>query len=190
MFEVVNPVIIGTFQIKYDEDKPLEAAKKFWNELSKKVINDIPKSFFTLRDENGKLYHFKVTENKNGANMVDFMITPITNIDGKSADIIASTFDKMMELSKKVIEQSGGRHHHHEDKEKDEDEDDSSSSASDSVDEFIEKFKKISRTKLRPISYYYYTPAAYTTDNLYMPLFIPSYTPHYIEIGFSTAFWN
>ena len=185
MFEIVNPIIIGTLQTKYNETNPIDAAKLFWNDFSKKIVNDIPKSFFTLRNENGRLYHFKVTEKKNGKN-VDFMISPVENIDKTSNNLISTTFDKFTELGHKYLDQNGGKKH-------DSDDDSSSSSSdssSDSVDEIIEKFKKINRTKLRPISYYYYVPSIYTSDNLYLPVFNPTVIPHYVEIGFSTAFWK
>lgn len=174
MFEVVNPIIIGTFKIKYNTTSAMDAAKMFWNEMSKIVVNEMPKTYFTLRDKNGKLFHFKVSEKKNGKNMVDYMISPIDNIDKKSSDIIVKAFDK-------ITLQSGGNI---------KEDDDSSTSSSSSVDDVVDKFKKINARRLKsPIVYYHYIPSVYKTENLYVPVFIYPIVP-YLEIGFSTAFWG
>lgn len=174
MFEVINPIIIGTFKIKYNTKSALDAAKMFWNEMSKIVVNEMPKTYFTLRDENGKLFHFKVSEKKNGKKMVDFMITPVDNIDKKATDVIVQAFDK-------IKLQSGGNISN---------EDDSSSSSTSSVDEVVEKFKKINARKMKsPIVYYHYIPSVYHSENLYVPVFVYPIVP-YFEIGFSTAFWG
>jgi hypothetical protein len=176
MFEVVNPTIVGKFNVKYEEKTAMDAAKKFWGELSKIVINELPKSFFSLRDDKGKMYHFKVTEEQNGGNMADYMIKQMNNVTKKSETTVAKTFDNIMTRSQK-----GGRKHRYND-------DDDSSSSSD--DELVERYNKIRLSRKRqPISYYHYIPYIYDDDSLFMPVFMYPITP-YLEIsGFSSAFW-
>lgn len=177
MFEIVNPVIIGTFKIKYDETSALEAAKKFWNKFSNLITNELPQTFFTMRDESGKLFHFKVKESQNGKSISDFSIEMIDEKHPKEAEAVSKKFDTLMQ-------QTGGYEHR---RRRD---DDSSTDSDSSVDEVIEKFKKINRlSHKQPIAYYYYDPTIYDTKSLYMPVFTYPITP-YIEMGFSTAFWG
>lgn len=181
MFELVNPVIIGSFRVKYNESSAIDAAKKFWNEFSKLLVNEVPKTYFSMRDENGKLFHFKVTEEESSSNLADFMISPVVNINPKASELVSSNYDKM-------ISQSGGRHRHHIDDPDDSPSDSDDSSESDS--EMIERFEKINRMKRQqPIMYYHYIPSIYGADALFIPSFAyPNQA--YVEIGFSTAFWG
>lgn len=180
MFEVVNPAIVGIFKIRYDENSPVDAAKRFWNELSKIVINELPKSFFTLRDDNGKLYHYKVTEEKSGSNMADYMLTQIEKVDQKKGNLVSETFDKIMARFQK-----GGKKHRYTD-----DDDSPSESSSSDEDDLTKKYEKIrSLRRKQPIVYYHYIPSIYGDDSLFIPTFIYPITP-YLEIGFSTAFWG
>lgn len=178
MFEVVNPVILGNFNSKYDEQTPIDAAKHFWNDMSKIVINEIPKTFFSLKDTNGKLYHFKVTEEKSGANMADYMLSQINLPNKKEEKGITETFERI----KSASAQKGGRKH-------DDSDDSSSSSSSSSEDDIVRKFDKKRRKHSHPIVYYHYIPTVYGDESLFMPVFTYPIMP-YVEVGFSTAFWG
>jgi hypothetical protein len=182
-FEVINPVIVGRMQVTYDENSAPDAAKKFWNELSKIIVNDIPKTCITLKDENDKLYHYKITEQKSGKFLADFMISPVDKINKDAEKSLVPTHDKITAQTQK-----GGRKHRYDDSPSDS----SSSSSSDSIDEAIEKFNLINATRKKsPVVYYYYNPAVYEKENLFIPVFTYPIIPHYMEIGsFSTAFWG
>lgn len=184
MFEVINPIIVGKFKIKYDSDNALDAAKKFWNDMTGIIVSEIPKSFFTLRDEKGKLYHFKVTEEKSGQNIVDYMLTQIKGVAKDDEGRLMEIFDKVEQSA-----QTGGRKHRYETS--DDDDSSISSSLSDDSDVF-ENFRKMKT--LHPIVYYHYVPNIYDTndkrDSLFIPVFMYPYQPSYMEVGFSTAFWG
>lgn len=180
MFEVVNPAIVGVFNIKYNESTAIDAAKKFWNELSKLIINELPKSFFTLKDEKNNLYHFKVTEERSGSGITDYMITQINNVDKKAEDALLEKFHKIRK------NQEGGRRHRYRD-----DDSSSSSSSLSSSDDLIYRYNKIRYSRRRPIVYYHYIPNVYDDQSIFIPVFMYPIQPPYIEIGnISSALFN
>lgn len=188
MFELVNPTIVGIFKIEYDEETPIAAAKRYWNELSKYVVNELPQSFFTLRGDDGKLYHFKATEQKGktSANSVDYMITQLDSPDVQKDKRVSETFDKIMSRAQK-----GGRRHRYKDDDSSSSSSSSSSSDEDDDDELVKRFNKKRRaTRKQPIMYYHYIPSVYDDDSVFIPTFVTPYIPQYIELGFSTAFWG
>ena len=175
-YEVINPAIIGGFNITYNTKTPSEAAKLFWRELSKIIVNEIPRSYFSLRDDDGKLYHFKVTEEKSNSNMADYMLSQVDNVSKVNADKLVRTYD---ELKK----QAGGKKN----------DDDDSSSSSDSDKKRYRKYKHKSKKYSKyaqPIVYYRYVPSVYDDESVFVPVFAYPTMPHYIEVGFSTAFWG
>lgn len=60
---LVNPIIIGgNSQLSFDGYTPNEAAQNAWDNISKNIVNLLPKSYFSLQNENNKLFHFEVKE--------------------------------------------------------------------------------------------------------------------------------
>lgn len=60
---LVNPIIIGgNSQLSFDGHTPNEAAQSAWDNISKNIVNLLPKSYFSLKNENNKLFHFEVKE--------------------------------------------------------------------------------------------------------------------------------
>lgn len=185
MFELINPTIVGKFDVKFDTSDPYEAAKMYWHELTKIISNEVPQTYFTLKNSEGKIFHFKLSEEKNGTNLADYTLTQIT-------DVNESELEKLLENNKKIMyseqsKQSGGRHRHKHSY-YDDDDDDSSSSSSDSssIYEKVKKYKKRST----PLIYFNYVPTVYKSDSVFIPTFITPYIPHYMEIGFSSALWK
>lgn len=182
-FSVINPIIVGKFKTTYKGDTPLDAVKKFWHELSNIVINTVPQMGVTLKDEDGKLYHFKITEEIPSSKLVDFKIAPMKLT--LPENIVRTIHDKYNEVSTKKS-MKGGRKHRY-----DTDDDE----LSDEDDELIEKIdsKLKNATALKrhqPIIYYYYNPFIYQLAEVFMPVFTYPIAP-YIEIkGFSTALWG
>lgn len=180
MFHLINPVIVGDFQTHFTGVSPLDAAKIFWKKFSGLIVNDVPQMCFTLRENSGILHHFSVKETITTGNITDYSITPIKLALAENAVIaLNETYDKM-------LKQIGGKK-----KRYDTDDSTTDDSSSDSDDELVSKFNKI-KNKLRrnqPIMYYHYIPSIYNVSNLYIPTFVYPIAP-YVEIGFSTAFWE
>ena len=65
LYELINPRIVGTFKSEYKVEKPEDAAKECWENLSKHLTNNVPKLFITFQKEDGKLFHFKIQEKPN-----------------------------------------------------------------------------------------------------------------------------
>lgn len=174
-YEVINPIIIGTLSSKYDAETPIEAAKQFWLKMSKIIVNEIPQSFFSLKDKNGKLYHFKVTEKRSSDNVADFMVTKYDQIDEKNVDKMSELYQRI-----KSATQTGGNHRHYDD-------DDDSSELEDTINTF-NKINSLSNN--HPIAFFHYIPSVYDEKSIFVPTFIYPYMPAYFEIGISSAFWK
>lgn len=63
-YQLVNPVIQGTFNDVVDsEKKPINAAEKVWQRLTTHVSGHVPRFMFSLKDiENNTLNHFEAKE--------------------------------------------------------------------------------------------------------------------------------
>lgn len=172
-FQLVNPVIIGTFNDTYETSSADQAAEKFWKTLTsenKYVTGNLPKFYFSLMDTgNNSLHHYVVKESINGS---------YANYSIKKADVKMSSKQKddfLAEVSRvrseaksaAVKEQSGGRRRH----------DDSSSSDSDS--ELDDLFRHVRLRNLKtPISYWWFYPKLYETDVLFTPTFVAPVSPY------------
>jgi hypothetical protein len=177
IYEIVNPIIIGTLKTKFTATDATEAAKKFWKEISKIIVSEIPQTYFSVRDDKGKLYHFKVLEKKSSDNVADFTLSNFEQIDDSSMQKMVELYGK---INEKLDAQHGGRPN-----------DDSSSDESSSVDDAIEQYKRINKLRKHvPIVYYHFIPDVYKTTSIFIPSFIYPYMPSYVEMGFSTAFWS
>mgnify|MGYP000882067384 CR=1 FL=1 len=176
-YEVINPIIIGTLKVKYDANNASEAAQKFWKKISKIIMSDIPQTYFTLRDENGKLYHFKISEKKSSENMADYMLSSVEQVDDESMKKMVALYGKVnREINNP---QSGGRHHRYDD-------DDSSS-----IESVIDQYNRFDLLRKKfPVAYYHYIPDVYKSKYVFIPSFIYPYMPAYVEMGFSSAFWD
>ena len=65
-YQLINPLIEGTFNSVYDAKKPIEAADLFWKKMTEHINGYIPRFLFTIRDiSSGDLNHFEIKENKN-----------------------------------------------------------------------------------------------------------------------------
>lgn len=70
-FLLVNPILIGgNSEISFVTKNVEEAAQNAWETVTKKILNFLPKSYFSLMDEDKNLFHFTVKEkidrNQNG----------------------------------------------------------------------------------------------------------------------------
>jgi hypothetical protein len=177
-FKLVNPLIKGDMETTYTGGSSMDVANKAYQNLSQYFNNYIPKFYFTLEDENNKLHHFKVNENRNGEN---------ANYTIKSYSV-KSKYES--ELRKQIEEyntnggqysseeQQGGRKHKH-----------SRSSSSSSSDDWLDESSSTDRYsyKVDPIINWWYYPSVYRVRRFYVPTFVQSVTP---IINIPLFYWN
>lgn len=174
-FELVNPVILGTFGTSYTAKSSEEAAKLFWQKLTADgqfVSGNIPKFMFTLMDDDNELYHFVVKEKTNGSN-VDFNIEPLKNemSEAEKKSFIDEVKKIRTTTTNVMNKQAGGKSYRKYDRD-----DDSSSSDSDDEDEMF-KYLRLNNA-YKPISYWWYTPVLYRTTSVYSPSFVAPLSPY------------
>lgn len=62
-YQLINPMIEGSFIDTYDAEEQLEASKKMWMNLSKHIVGYVPRFLFTMKNiSTSNLHHFEVTE--------------------------------------------------------------------------------------------------------------------------------
>lgn len=172
-YQLVNPVIVGTFSNTYSAKNSDDAAKQFWENLTsdnKYVTGNIPKFLFTMRDENSnELHHYMVKEKMEGrhANYV------ITNVDAKMNDKKEREFLEKSNEIRQFAENAmvGGKHR------KRYDDDDSSSDSSDQDLDELFSYMRLKKA-VRPISYWWYTPSIYNVDTVFTPSFVAPLSPY------------
>jgi len=173
-YQLVNPVIVGTFENSYIGKNSDDAAKQFWENLTsenKYVTGNIPKFLFTLKDENtNELYHYVVKEKMEGRH-ADYVITHIdVNMNDNSKETFLNKSNEVRNFAENNMK--GGKHR------KRYDEDDSSSS--DSSDQDLDELFNYIRLKkaVRPISYWWYTPSIYNVNTVFTPSFVAPLSPY------------
>lgn len=180
-YQLINPIIEGTFKDVYDAKEPINAAETMWKNLSEHIISHVPKFIFTLRElASGDLHHFEVAENKQNST---YTITRLNmNIDKKIFNNFLSRVDKYS----KTLEQKGGKRKRY---------DDDSSSSSTTSDE---PYPTIISTS--PISIFHYNTRVYYTNTDYTyrstlnpgivavttPIFTPVFRP---ALGTFVGIW-
>lgn len=158
-YQLINPVIEGSFKDVYDANRPIDGAQRMWENLTEHIVSHVPKFMFTLRNiSSGDLHHFEVAENKDTS---QFTINELSlNIDNEEFDNFTKNVDeygKMRDRDQNQNnndndEQKGGRKKRY-------DNDDSSSSSSSSSSSDI--YPTIRRTS--PVAMFHYTPSLYYT---------------------------
>ena len=187
VYELVNPMIEGTFKNVYEANKPVDAAENLWKNLSEHFISHVPKFIFTMRDvSSGNLHHFEVGENK---------VSSSYSIEELDLDINKKKFD---DFAKKVDNYEKSRDENNEKqkggKRKRYDRDSSSSSSS-SCD-----YYPTIRTS-SPVAMFHYNTGFYYENNNYnssilnpqmyqyqvtTPLFTPIFRP---SLGTFIGIW-
>ena len=149
-YQLINPVIEGTFKDVYDAKEPIKAAENMWKNLSEHIMSHVPKFLFTMRElASGDLFHFEVAENKQDSS---YTITKLNmDIDKKIFTNFLSRVDKYS----KSCEQKGGKRIRYDDSS-------SSSSSSSSTDGIYPSIRRTS-----PIALFHYNTRVYYADNGY-----------------------
>lgn len=152
-YQLINPIIEGTFKEVYDANKPIEAATHMWENLTEHIVSHVPKFLFTMRDiSSGDLHHFEVSEDITKKQFtIDELSLDIKNDDFDDfAKKVDSYEDMRKHKEEEYEEQKGGKP-----KRKRYDEEESSSSSSSSSD----IYPTIRRTS--PVAMFHYTTRVY-----------------------------
>ena len=192
-YNLVNPKLLGSMTTSVKADNSLKAAKELYKGLSEHFNNTIPAFYFTIQkggSGKGKLYNFKVTEEKSGEE-VDFTLEPFKVSNEKDA---FESFQRKLNKFNAKCEQVGGeggkrkgkkskRSKDDSDSDSDFDEDDRLDSIIVGDDEWFRTFYGLYPTIYDyPISYFWYDPAVFNLDFYYVPTFYTYLTP-FIEIS-------
>lgn len=174
-YVLVNPHIEGKFDTKIKARNSLEAANIFYKNLSEHFNNSVPNFYFSIQkgsSGDGKFSHFKVKENRK-ENEVTFSISPY-QFNGEESAMIG--FSQRLADFKSKMDQDGGkkrRPKHRKSKDESDDSDDSD----------YDYYRRARSYPInQPIYYWWYDPALYRLDSVYIPTFYSYVTP-YIELS-------
>jgi len=163
-YQLINPVIEGTFQDVYEASESIDAAHNMWKNLSSHILSHVPKFMFTMRDiSSGNLHHFEVSENKKKGSYT---------IGRMDLDIKKQHFDdflKQVDNYSKSKELKGGKRKRYED-------DSSSSSSSTDI------YPTIRRTS--PVALFHYnTRVYYTSQNGVVQTYESTLNPQLVAVA-------
>ena len=143
-YQLVNPIIEGTFQDVYDAKTPILAADNMWNNLTEHIVSHVPRFIFTMKDiTTNKYYNFEVKENSNNGS---YTINKLTNLKINNKDFKELT--NKIDTYSKVCDQKGGENK----RKRYDDSSDSDSSSSNPVPSLV---------KTSPIALFHYNPYIY-----------------------------
>jgi hypothetical protein len=177
-YVLVNPSITGNFKNELKAKNSIEAAQKFYKNLSEHFNNSVPKFHFTVQKGHsgkGKYYHFEVSETKHN-DEVNFSIQPY-----KVNSANMKNFNNKLESFKSKIAQTGGKKHHkkHDDSESVSSTDSDFDFKSDNVYNTLRTYTPVVN---QPFYYWWYDPYVYNLNSLWIPTFY-SYATPYIQIA-------
>lgn len=178
-FKLVNPLILGQFNTEYKAESGIDAIGQFWKDLSTHITNNIPALYVTLKDENDKLIHYKISEKiKEGLKIADYTISEvdITMTDEENKEFLKNIEENERKLNDKINKQVGGVKKPNRSRQND-------SSSTSSVDSDEEDYYNFTRYKrlTQPISMWYYTPSIYRVGSVFVPTFNVPVVP-YVKI--------
>ena len=169
-FELVNPYVVGTMKKTFNVENSSEADSQAWNNLSKHVVNNVPKFAFTIKKiSDNKLYHYVVKEKLGKNKEVSFSIKELKlNLSSSESSKFLSRVNQFDNSGKLT----GGK----KDDSSSSDSSDSSDSESESdTDEVIRKIRHF-KNKNQPLSFLYYNPIVYNKDGNLASVYIPSWS--------------
>lgn len=190
-YQLVNPVIEGTFKDVYEGNDQYEAAEAFWLNLSKHIVGYVPRFLFTLKNiSSADLHHFEVAENGK---------TNQYKVKELNIEIDKKLFDDFLKNIDKASATKGGG------KDKRKRYSDSSSSSSSSIEYYPSTYKRTD-----PIAIFNYLPRVYfgpsktvvetpviptvavvsTDDSAVDALIYPVYTPAFKFMSPFVALWH
>ena len=158
-YQLVNPIIEGSFSTAYDGEKPIDAAHKMWDSLSKHVVGHVPNFIFTMKDvSNGKLSHFQLMEN--GMKNTFEIKEKKYKITGKDVNNFSEQVKSFKKASEHMDEEmKGGMRKRYLGREVNGKYMDDDSSSDDEDYDMYDFTYKVRRTS--PITYFHYKPSMY-----------------------------
>jgi hypothetical protein len=179
-YKLVNPAIEGDISTTHDAKNSVEAANFFYNEMSQHFNNHVPNFMFSFQkggSSNAKMYHYKVSESRNG-NEVNFKLKEHKIEDEE----VIRGFRARLEAHKN--RQAGGKKNSKKQSKKhrmssSDSDDDSSMSSDSSSDDYL---FGTSNNYSRSLYYWWYDPYVYKMDSLFLPTFY-SYATPYVELA-------
>ncbi len=167
-YNLINPLIKGQFETRYKTENSSKAANFFYKNMSEFFGNRVPAYYFTIQKGGaGKLYHYKVTENKQSNTdshaEVDYELSQYEIAGGGD---IESFTQKLNEIKQNL--QKGGKSKKSKRRGHDDDEEPSSSSSSSESEVYSKHYVPAWNT---PIYYMYYDPYVYKVDSIWIPTF-------------------
>jgi hypothetical protein len=148
-YQLVNPIIEGTFQNVYEAKNPITAADGMWNNLTEHIVSHVPRFVFTMKDiSSGTHHHFEVTEREKTGK---YTIKKLNNIDAGKKEFEELTTD--VDAYNKACAQMGGE------SVKKVNRSNNSSSSSDSDSDSDKPYVPLIKTS--PIAIFHYNPYIY-----------------------------
>lgn len=173
-YQLINPVIEGTFNDVINSDSEMEAAKKMWERFTEHVSEHVPKFMFTLRNvESHGLSHFEVKEKLSDGSYSIRQIGGLS-ISDDDIDNFLSRVDSVKDSESNSQSQHGGRKRykkynadgrHPYPKESSDSSDSSDSEDSDDSDVNIYSAVEFRARNTTPIAMFHYTTKFYEQDN-------------------------
>ena len=174
-FTLINPIIIGKMETKVKAENGLEAASKFWSELGSYISGNVPKTYITLKNDSGKLSHYKIEEKIGNSKTAEYTISEF-NVE------LSEDKEKKLKRAVKKYQKKGNSLMHEggavETKPKRDRSKDSSSSSIDSDDDDdYYNFRRYRSRMYSPLNLLYYTPVIYGVD-VFFPTFTTTVSPY------------
>jgi len=175
-FKLVNPVIVGKMNIKVEADNSLEAASKMWSDLGSHLVGNVPKTYITLRDKKGDLYHFKVEEKIGRAKTAEYSISEVkVDLSKDKEEKFLKEVKKYEKKGNELVKEGGAVENK---PKRDRSKDSSSSSSFDSEDDDYYNFRRHRARLNSPVNLLYYTPFIYGVDTVFFPTFNTVVAPY------------
>ena len=183
-YKLVNPYVKGEFKKSITAKNSVEAAKKFYKNLSEHFNNSIPKFYFSIQkggSSKGKYYHYEVNE-KRKKSEVSYSLRPY-EVPGK--DEIESFVENFNKFKGRFNKQYGGAPKRKSSrkgsrkssrKRKSKKADDLYDLDYDDDYHYRDSYSYIP-TVSQPFYYMYYDPSVYKLDSFFIPTFYAYATP-------------
>lgn len=158
-YSLINPSIKGEFVSTIKASSDDDAAKKFWEGMSRYFTNNLKSFPFTVMNSKNELSHYITKEKLSGDNNVEFTISKLKlTVDKEKEGKLVENFNKV---------QTGGKKH-----KKHKKDDDSSSSSSTS------SYHIHHINPMYPVVYWDYYPTIYqTVDVVSVPTWVSPLAP-------------
>jgi hypothetical protein len=174
-FTLINPVIVGKMETKVKAENGLEAASKFWSELGSYISGNVPKTYISLKDDSGKLSHYKIEEKIGKSKTAEYTISEFNvQLSEDKEKKLKRAVKKYVKKGKSLMKEGGSVE---EKPKRNRSKDSSSSSSMDSEDDDYYNFRRYRSHMYSPLNLLYYTTVVYGVD-VFFPTFTTTLSPY------------